>query len=118
MVKEKLVQALRDGCILAVDWQDIEEMLGEAPWRLHSVNVCNNAEVFPPVSGDEYRLSELEIHDILREGVPQWMSEVHDPDAPIPLLGRIQTRYFSVAQPKSKGPWIGMLAANRFCFCQ
>ena len=45
-MREKLVQALRDGCILAVNWQDIEEMLGEAPWRMCSVNVCNNAEVF------------------------------------------------------------------------
>lgn len=108
-MKEKLVQALRDGCILAVDWQGIEEMLGEAPWRMHTVNVCNNDDIFPPVSGDKYRLSEVEIHDILREGGPQWMAELHDQNAPIPLLSHAQVRYFSVAHPKSKGPWMRLL---------
>lgn len=107
-MKEKLVQALRDGYILAVDWHDIEEMLGEAPWRMHPVSVCDNGEVFPPIHGNEWELPEFEIHDILREGSPQWMAELHDQNAPIPLLSHIQVRYFSVTQPKSKGPWIGM----------
>ena len=105
-MKEKLAQALRNGCILAVDWHDIEEMLGEAPWRMHVVNVCNNDNIFPPVPGDKYGLSELEIHDLFKEEGPQWMAELHDQNAPIPLLSHIQVRYFSVAQPKSKGPWM------------
>ena len=73
---------------------------------MHAIDVCINDNIFPPVPGDKYRLSELEIHDIFREEGPQWMAELHDQNVPIPLLSHIQVRYFSVAQPKSKGPWM------------
>lgn len=39
---EQYIDALNKGKIISVDWNSIDEMLGETPKRLHLCSICTN----------------------------------------------------------------------------
>lgn len=103
-MKKDFINAVRDGSILSVEWAPIQDMLGEEPQRELNCSLCEDGEVFPPKAGKTQAFSEEEIADILHQADINWMAEVHDPEASIPMLGRILTRFFAVKKP-STGMW-------------
>ena len=103
-MKEDFINAVKGGSILSVEWAPIQERLGEEPQRELSCSLCEYGDIFPPKAGMPQSFTEEEIADILHQADINWMAEVHDPEATIPLLGRTLTRFFSVEKP-SVGMW-------------
>lgn len=103
-MKNKFVKAIKAGRIIAVEWAPIQEMLGESPQRKLSCSLCEDGDVFPPTANETQAFCEEEVMSILQQADVNWMAEVHDPAASIPLLGRTMTRYFAVEKP-SAGMW-------------
>lgn len=99
----KLVTAINQGKILAVDWQDIQDVLGEEPNRKIICSICENSEVFPPVPQETYELSENDVTKVLRQAKVRWIAHDYVSDN---SLSRFKTRYFAVSKPKAEGCWL------------
>lgn len=98
------VQGIADGMILGVDWEGIQEMLGEDKQRLHLCTLHPNIPSFPSPTEREHSFTEGEIMEILRRVNPCWMKEIYKNGN---LFESIIARYFAVDEPKSEG-WLGV----------
>ena len=102
------VQGIADGMILGVDWEGIQEMLGEDKQRLHLCTLHPNIPSFPSPTEREHSFTEGEIMEILRRVNPCWMKEIYKNGN---LFESIIARYFAVDEPKSEG-WLGVLGVK------
>lgn len=100
---EQYIDALNNGKIISVDWNAIEEMLGENPKRLHSCSICTNDDCFPPKETYSDTLSEDQLQNVLQHINVQYMAELHKDGLP---YQPITVRYFSLVKPLSDGPWV------------
>lgn len=98
------VQGIADGMILGVDWEGIQEMLGEDKQRLHLCSLHPNIPSFPSPAEREHSFTEEEIMEILRRGEPHWMKESYEKGE---LFDPISVRYFAAVEPESEG-WLGV----------
>lgn len=105
---ESFVQGITDGMILGVDWEEIQEMLGEDKQRLHLCALHPNIPSFPSPAEREHSFTEGEIMEILRRVNPCWMREIYKNGN---LFESITARYFAVDKPKSEG-WLGVPGAT------
>lgn len=96
------VEALKAGKILAVDWRNIDEMLGEDMGRKIQCSICKNSSEFPPVTEETHDLSEAEVMDIIRQAGIKWAAFDYINGTP---LSRFKTRYFAVIKPRA-GQWL------------
>lgn len=102
------VQGIADGMILGVDWEGIQEMLGEDKQRLHLCSLHPNIPSFPSPAEREHSFTEEEIMEILRRGEPHWMKESYEKGE---LFDPISVRYFAAVEPESEG-WLGVPGAT------
>lgn len=102
------VQGIADGMILGVDWEGIQEMLGEDKQRLHLCTLHPNIPSFPSPTEREHSFTEGEIMEILRRGEPHWMKESYEKGE---LFDPISVRYFAAVEPESEG-WLGVPGAT------
>lgn len=105
---ETFVQGIADGMILGVDWEWVQEMLGEDKQRLHLCTLHQNIPSFPSPAEREHSFTEGEIMEILRRVNPCWMKEIYKNGN---LFESITARYFAVDEPKSEG-WLGVLGVK------
>lgn len=101
---ETFVQGIADGMILGVDWEGVQEMLGEDKQRLHLCALHPNIPSFPSPAERKHSFTEEEIMEILRRVNPCWMKEIYKNGN---LFESITARYFAVDEPKSEG-WLGV----------
>ena len=101
---ETFVQGIADGMILGVDWEGVQEMLGEDKQRLHLCTLHQNIPSFTSPAEREHSFTEGEIMEILRRVNPCWMKEIYKNGN---LFESITARYFAVDEPKSEG-WLGV----------
>lgn len=97
MNKSKITEALLSGAILAVDWKNVQEILGTAPDQVLHCAIYENTGNFIPVERFSFDATEKEIDDILKETRPAWMTEDYPSD--LGILGHTQTRLFAVKEP-------------------
>lgn len=100
-MKNKIVETIKMGRILSIDWQEIDEMLGENPEHKITCSICSGIS-FPPAPEETYELSEEEAMEVIRQSGVQWMSFDFVDGTP---LSRFKTRYFSVNEP-AVGQWL------------
>lgn len=99
---QKYVEALKDGKILAVDWQEIDEMLGEDPNRKIKCSICDDGNCFPPIAEETHDLREEDVMEVIRQAGIRWASFDYVNGTP---LSRFKTRYFAAKKP-SVGQWL------------
>lgn len=97
MQQNEIVQAMKDGAILAVNWEEIDEMLGLQPEHILQCALYENSGNFLPNLRCEFAVTENEVLDILKEAGINWVSEDYPADKI--FIGRITTRFFSVKEP-------------------
>ena len=97
---DSFVRSITDGMILGVNWEGIQEMLGENKQRLHLCTLHTNTSSFPSAAERERSFTEEQIKAILCQGNPRWMKEVYENGD---FLKPISVRYFAVDKPKSEG---------------
>ena len=100
-MKTEIVEAIKNGKTFSVDWQEIDEMLGENPKHRVACSICDGTS-FPPASEETYELSEEEAMEVIQQSGVQWMSFDFVDGTP---LSRFKTRYFSVNEPAA-GQWM------------
>lgn len=105
---ESFVRSITDGMILGVNWEGIQEMLGENKQRLHLCTLHTNTSSFPSAAERERSFTEEQIKAILCQGNPRWMKEVYENGD---FLKPISVRYFAVDKPKSEG-WLDVPGAS------
>lgn len=96
--KQAIVDALRQGNILSIEWTPIQEMLGECPERILSCVIYQNTGNFVPTVLQELEVSEACITEALNEAVPKWMSEDYPPEPG--LLGHAVRRLVAIERPQ------------------
>lgn len=99
---QKFVEALKGGKILAVDWQKIDEMLGEAPEREIKCSICSEGNSFPPIPEETHGLREEDVMEVIRQAGIQWASFDYVNGTP---LSRFKMRYFAAKKP-AVGQWL------------
>ena len=71
---QKFVEALKNGKILAVDWQEIDEMLGEDLNREIKCSICDDGNCFPPSPVETHDLREEDVMEVIRQAEIRWAS--------------------------------------------
>lgn len=93
----KIVGDIKAGKILAVDWQNIQEMLGEDMNLKIECSICGNSNMFPPVAEEVFEFSERDVMEIIRQAGVNYINGTP--------LSRFKTRYFAVERPQA-GQWL------------
>lgn len=99
-VQRSQSEEMRRGKVLAVNWSDIQEMLGEAPERNHMCALCDPSSGFPPSPINAMDLPERVIQTIIAAAGVSYIADV-----PTSGMLPIQTRYFACQKP-AVGPWL------------
>lgn len=99
---QKFVEALKDGKILAVDWREIDEMLGEDPGRRIKCSICSEGDSFPLIPEKTHDLREEDVMEVIRQAEVKWIAFDFANGTP---LSRFKTRYFAAKKP-AVGQWL------------
>lgn len=97
MDSKKIIQELKDGAILAVHWEEIDEMLGLEPDRALDCAFYENTGNFIPALKSKFAVTEKELVKILHDADVNWIADDHPADRG--LLGHIVTRFFATKEP-------------------
>lgn len=104
LTDEQIIKALSDGLVIAVEWKDISEVLGEQPNREINCSICSNDMEWPPepLKSQSGSILESDLAQALSTAKVNWIAAKYLEGT---MLSREETRYFLEKEPLIRSMW-------------
>lgn len=101
---EQIIKALSDGLVIAVEWKNISEVLGEQPNREVICSICSNKMEWPPepLKNRSGSILESDLAKALSTAKVNWIAAKYLEGS---MLSREEIRYFSEKEPLVRSMW-------------